>query len=576
MAIQISPGVNVSEIDLTTIVPSVQSTAGAFVGTFRWGPINKIKLIDNELTLTKTFGEPDSNSSVSFFTSANFLSYGNNLQVVRSANTAAKNADANTSAPNIQITNEDVFETTYLNTAQNNAYGSFIARYVGSLGNSLKVEVFDSTDTAKFNAWAYKGYFTSPPGTSSYATAVGASADEMHIVVIDSSGLFTGTINTVLEVYPFVSKASDASLNGVSTYYKQVIFNNSKYVYSIDPVDYSTTSSTWGLPTVVNGSATTYQRVSNGTAPNGNITVSLLGGTDGNPTDGNISTGWDLFKNKENIDISLVLTGDASVTVQQYVIDNLVNFRMDCVAFISPPYSAVVNQGGSESTNITTWLNSLGRSSSYVVSDSGWKYQYDKYNNTYRYIPLNADIAGLCVYTDTVRDPWYSPAGYNRGAIKNAIKLAWNPTKTYRDALYSAGVNPVVTFPGNGTVLFGDKTLQAKPSAFDRINVRRLFIILEKAIAKAAQYSLFELNDEFTRAQFVALVTPFLRDIQGRRGITDFKVVCDSTNNTGQVIDSNQFVGDIYIKPARSINFIQLNFVAVGTGVDFTTVVGSF
>jgi len=576
MAIQISPGVNVSEIDLTTIVPSVQTTAGAFVGTFRWGPINKIKLIDNELTLTKTFGEPDSNSAVSFFTSANFLSYGNNLQVVRSANTSSKNADANTSATNIQITNEDVFETTYLNTAQNNAYGSFAARYAGSLGNSLKVEVFDSNDTAKFNLWTYKGYFTSAPGTSSYAAAVGASADEMHIAVIDSSGLFTGTINTVLEVYPFVSKASDASLNGVSTYYKQVIFNNSKYVYAIDPVDYSTTSSTWGLPTVVNGSATTYQRVSNGTAPNGNITVSLVGGTDVVPTDGNISTGWDLFKNKENIDISLVLTGDASITVQQYVIDNIVNSRMDCVAFISPPYSAVVNQGGSESTNITTWLSSLGRSSSYVVSDSGWKYQYDKYNNTYRYIPLNADIAGLCVYTDTVRDPWYSPAGYNRGAIKNAIKLAWNPTKTYRDALYSAGVNPVVTFPGNGTVLFGDKTLQAKPSAFDRINVRRLFIILEKAIAKAAQYSLFELNDEFTRAQFVALVTPFLRDIQGRRGITDFKVVCDSTNNTGQVIDSNQFVGDIYIKPARSINFIQLNFVAVGTGVDFTTVVGSF
>jgi phage tail sheath protein FI len=576
MAIQISPGVNVSEIDLTTIVPSVQTTAGVFVGTFRWGPINKIKLIDNELTLTKTFGEPDSNSAVSFFTSANFLSYGNNLQVVRSANTSSKNADANTSATNIQITNEDVFETTYLNTAQNNAYGSFVARYAGSLGNSLKVEVFDSNDTSKFNAWAYKSYFTSAPGTSSYAAAVGASADEMHIAVIDSSGLFTGTINTVLEVYPFVSKASDASLNGVSTYYKQVIFNNSKYVYAIDPVDYSTTSSTWGLPTVVNGSATTYQRVSNGTAPNGNITVSLAGGTDVVPTDGNISTGWDLFKNKENIDISLVLTGDASITVQQYVIDNIVNSRMDCVAFISPPYSAVVNQGGSESTNITTWLSSLGRSSSYVVSDSGWKYQYDKYNNTYRYIPLNADIAGLCVYTDTVRDPWYSPAGYNRGAIKNAIKLAWNPTKTYRDALYSAGVNPVVTFPGNGTVLFGDKTLQAKPSAFDRINVRRLFIILEKAIAKAAQYSLFELNDEFTRAQFVALVTPFLRDIQGRRGITDFKVVCDSTNNTGQVIDSNQFVGDIYIKPARSINFIQLNFVAVGTGVDFTTVVGSF
>ena len=218
-------------------------------------------------------------------------------------------------------------------------------------------------------------------------------------------------------------------------------------------------------------------------------------------------------------------------------------------------------------------MSSLSRSSSFVVADSGWKYQFDKYNNVYRWIPLNADVAGLCAYTDTVRDPWFSPAGFNRGAIKNAIKLAWNPNKTDRDTLYAAGVNPVVSFPGQGIVLFGDKTLQNKPSAFDRINVRRLFIVLEKAIAKAAQYSLFEFNDEFTRAQFVALVTPFLRDIQGRRGITDFRVVCDTTNNTQQVIDSNQFVGDIYIKPARSINFIQLNFVAVGTGVDFSTVV---
>ena len=245
------------------------------------------------------------------------------------------------------------------------------------------------------------------------------------------------------------------------------------------------------------------------------------------------------------------------------------------MAFISPPQSAVVNKSGSESDNITTWLEELGTTSSYVVADSGWKYLFDKYNNVYRWIPLNGDVAGLCVNTDTIRDPWYSPAGFNRGAVKNAIKLAWNPNKTYRDVLYSAGVNPVVSFPGQGIVLFGDKTLKNKPSAFDRINVRRLFIVLEKSIAKAAQFSLFEFNDEFTRAQFVALVTPFLRDVQGRRGITDFKVVCDTTNNTSQVIDSNQFVGDIYIKPARSINFIQLNFVAVGTGVDFTTVVGA-
>lgn len=275
-----------------------------------------------------------------------------------------------------------------------------------------------------------------------------------------------------------------------------------------------------------------------------------------------------------------MITGDASVSTQQYIIDNIVNSRADCVAFISPPQNAVVNNTGNESADIIDWLQNtstgLQRSTSYAIVDSGWKYQFDVYNNVYRWIPLNADLAGLCVYTDTVRDPWWSPAGFNRGAIKNAIKLAWNPSKTYRDALYAVGVNPVVSFPGQGIVLFGDKTLQSKPSAFDRINVRRLFIVLEKAIAKAAQYSLFEFNDEFTRAQFVAMVTPFLRDVQGRRGIYDFKVVCDTTNNTPQVIDTNQFVGDIYIKPARSINFIQLNFVAVATGVDFTTVVGAF
>jgi len=387
----------------------------------------------------------------------------------------------------------------------------------------------------------------------------------MHIAVIDSKGLFSGTANTVLETFPFVSKAYDASVNGESNYYKQVIFNNSQYIFAMDPISYGTTVATWGGV----AANTAFANVTN-------QLITLATGSDEVPNDGKLQTGWDLFKNKETVDISLVLTGDSSVTNQQYVIDNIVNSRMDCVAFVSPPKTSVVNQAGSESTNITTWLTSLSRSSSYVVADSGWKYQYDKYNNTYRWIPLNADIAGLCVYTDTIRDPWFSPAGFNRGAIKNCVKLAWNPSKTYRDTLYAAGVNPVVSFPGQGTVLFGDKTLQSKPSAFDRINVRRLFIVLEKAISTAAKFSLFELNDEFTRAQFVALVTPFLRDIQGRRGITDFKVVCDGTNNTQQVIDSNQFVGDIYIKPARSINFIQLNFVAVATGVDFTTVVGKF
>ena len=567
MAFQISPGVTVSELDQTTVVPSVLTTAGAFAGTFNWGPVNKIKLIDSEITMVKTFGKPDSSSAVSFFTAANFLAYGNNLSIVRAVGSGALNAGSETL---VLVDNSDVFEQTFLNVDDENEHGAFIARYPGALGNSLSVDVCANTQT--FSTWDYRGKFTSAPGTSVSVDAVGGVNDEMHVVVIDAGGLFTGVKGTVLETFGFLSKASDATINGQSNYYKQVIFNNSKYVYAVNPVDYEVTSSTWGLTS----QDTVFAK------PATNITTTLGGGTDVAPNDADLQNAYDMFKNKEVIDISLILTGDASTTIQNHVATEIAGEdtntgdepRKDVIAFVSPPMDAVVNQSGSESDNITSWLGDLNVSSSYVVADSGWKYQFDKYNNVYRWIPLNGDIAGLCVYTDAIRDPWFSPAGFNRGAIKNCIKLAWNPSKTYRDVLYAAGVNPVVSFPGQGTVLYGDKTLQSKPSAFDRINVRRLFIVLEKAISQAAKFSLFELNDEFTRAQFIALVTPFLRDVQGRRGITDFKVVCDSTNNTGQVIDSNQFVGDIYIKPARSINYIQLNFVAVATGVDFTTVVG--
>ncbi len=561
MAFQISPGVNVSEVDLTTVVPSVLTTAGAFAGTFQWGPAEKIIDIDSEVNLVSTFGKPNSNTATSFFSAANFLAYGNNLKVVRAINSSSKNADSSSSGQ-ILVKNSDVFESTLLNVNNTNTNGSFMARYPGAMGNSLRVSVCDNS--ADFGTWAYKGYFNAAPGTSDFCTASGGSNDELHIIVIDQDGLFTGTPGTVLEVYPFVSKASNATLNGASNYYKQVIFNSSRYVYAVDPVDYVNTTSTWG------GLASTDFATLDSV-----ITVDLVNGVDVTTTLSNKQTAYALFANKDVVDISLIVTGDASYQLQQYILDNISTTRMDCVAFVSPAQSDVVNTPGNEGTNIATWVSNLNRKTTYAFADSGWKYQFDKYNNVYRWIPLNGDIAGLCVYTDSVRDPWFSPAGFNRGAIKNAIKLAWNPNNSQRDTLYASGVNPVASFPGQGIVLFGDKTLTTKPSAFDRINVRRLFIILEKAIATAAKYSLFELNDEFTRAQFVSLITPYLRDIQGRRGITDFKVVCDGTNNTAQVIDSNRFVGDIYIKPARSINYIQLNFVAVGSGVDFTTIVGA-
>jgi hypothetical protein len=584
MAFQISPGVIVSEVDLTTVVPSVLTTAGAFAGAFVWGPVNKIIQVDSEITLANRFGNPDSNTYQSFFTAASFLAYGNNLQLVRAANSAAYNASSNVSSltglvtSTVQVQNKDVFQAQYLqNLTNGNAYGPVVARYPGALGNSLTISVLDAGLANTFSSWNVNGigvssYFNSAPGTSVQAAALGSSNDEIHMVVVDTGGLFSGTKNTVLEVFPFMSKGADAKDSlGNSNYYKNYIYNNSQYIYVMDHPQYANTSGTWGK----NLANTNFAVLGNNLSTGPNY-VTLGNGTDAQPTDADLATAYQLFQNADAVNIDLVMTGSADVTIQQYVIDNIANYRKDCVAFVSPPSSAVINQPGSEAANIVTWNTSLARSTSYAFADCGWKYQFDKYNNVYRWVPLNGDMAGLCVNTDNVRDPWFSPAGFNRGNLKNVVKLAWNPNKTYRDTLYAAGINPVVTFPGNGTILYGDKTLQAKPSAFDRINVRRLFIVLEKTIAIAAKYSLFEFNDSFTQAQFVALVTPFLRDVKGRRGITDFKVVCDSTNNTPQVVDSNQFVGDIYIKPARSINFIQLNFVAVRTGVDFTEVVGQF
>jgi phage tail sheath protein FI len=293
-----------------------------------------------------------------------------------------------------------------------------------------------------------------------------------------------------------------------------------------------------------------------------------------------LTNAYDKFKNAEEIDISLVLQGKArggthGHQLGNYLIDNIAEPRKDCVVLISPAKADVINNFGDESANTVDFRNAL-TSSSYGVMDGGYKYQYDRYNDVYRYVPYNGDVAGLMVRTDDTRDPWFSPAGFNRGILKNVIKNSYNPDKADRDILYKNGINPIVTFPGQGTILFGDKTLLAKPSAFDRINVRRLFIVLEKAIARAAKYTLFEFNDEFTRSQFRNMVEPFLRDVQGRRGIFDFQVVCDDTNNTGEVIDRNEFIGDIYIKPARSINFIQLNFIAVRTNVEFSEVVGQF
>jgi len=706
MPFQVSPGVNVTEIDLTTVVPAVSTTEGALAGVFRWGPVDKRVLVDSESNLVARFGKPSNHNAETFFTAANFLAYGNKLFVVRTANTtdasgaagvlsAVANVSSVTTNTNVIVKNDDLIDdsTVATNIAAETGV-RYIARYPGALGNSLKISVCDTVNTFFSNTsltggdanltsngqltsvvattgsnqisvfvahdtvagsiaeavtrantllqsvstgdlievgnssigtqllkvtavssvtntatqatftinveskytlsnfgntavanvlttasgylkryWEYATSVDAAPGTSTYTASFGNSSavDEVHVVVEDEDGLISGVPGTILEVFQGLSRASDSKTpEGASLYVKEVINQSSKYVY------YGNDRTSGYTNTAINMASL---------ANNKPITLSFQLGSDGNDeanvTIAELISGYDLFKSAEDVDVSLILQGKArggtnGEQLANHLIDNIAESRKDCVVFVSPDKSdTVLNSAADEAEDIVTFRNSI-TSTSYAVLDSGYKYQYDKYNDVYRYIPLNGDVAGLCVRTDDTRDPWFSPAGFNRGIIKNVVKLAFNPNKAQRDLLYKSGINPVVTFPGQGTLLFGDKTLLAKPSAFDRINVRRLFIVLEKAIATAAKFTLFEFNDEFTRAQFRNLVEPFLRDVQGRRGITDFRVVCDETNNTGEVIDRNEFVGDIYIKPARSINFIQLNFVAVRTGVEFSEVVGQF
>lgn len=769
---QVSPGINISEIDLTTVVPATSTTVGAIAGVFRWGPVGVRTLVTSENDLVRKFGKPTSINPETFFTAASFLSYSNALYVSRAANTSSVfSAIANTGAGGTAsavntIINQDDYES---RTTAFNTDVEYIAKYPGALGNSLKISVCDSANaysspvaianaggnTKFFNStltlavgsntatvtiantnaigvttaeattyastvsallgagdvievgnntigkqslkitaigtpniatgytfatsgatsnathliyastaipaglevgesvtvtgysdsdynatftvatvnatafsvvsaaapapeastvgsvavsygaldritftvsldgplkiaspvtantvtryWEYFNQVDTAPGTSLFqsqtTTGNTTAVDEVHVVVVDEDGGFTGSPGSVLEVYKGLSRATDAkNSDGSTNYYKNAINEQSQYVW-------------WASDRT--GAASALASAIASSSNDRPMTISFVGGVDNaegtvagvtEAPFADIARAYDLFASAEEVDISLLLTGmsrGGTNGEQQanYLIDNIAEVRKDCVVFVSPVKTDVVNQTTAAAQNIVDFRNSV-RSSSFAVMDSGYKYMYDKYNDVNRYIPLNGDVAGLCVVTDNSRDPWFSPAGTNRGQIRNSIKLAFNPAKGERDLLYKNGVNPVISSPGEGTILFGDKTLLAKPSAFDRINVRRLFIVLEKSIARAAKSLMFEFNDEFTRTQFRNLVEPFLRDVQGRRGITDFKVVCDATNNTAEVIDGNRFVGDIYVKPARSINFVQLNFVAVRSGIEFSEIVG--
>jgi hypothetical protein len=775
MAFQVSPGINVSEIDLTTTVPSLATTVGAFGGVFRWGPVGKFILVDSENTLATRYGKPTSDNFETFFTAANFLAYGNALYVSRAAvttgfsntvsvgnvnlqgnstviltgnnhgvasgqavfgagipagtfvssvtanstalavvltanatsstdaqlnffaNTLALNAVANSGVVELAdciVKNADDFED---KGPANATFAStqFVARYPGDLGNSLKVSMCDSvaqynrtinpfsntsvggaattyrldqlsaagisinvnsavanvfltwdsgastltyaetktaantvlqslsvgdfielgntttgTQTLKIKSlpavtsedtvtqaffnitfedtwnraqnftantisrrWEHFNTIPTAPGTSRFLSDRGlTTVDQVSVVVIDEDGQISGVPGTVLEVYENLSRASDAIReDGTTAFYKTIINDNSRYVWATNDRAEAPTATSAAL-----ANSTT-------SLP---LTESFVGGRDGisenTATVAALANAYDLFADATTVDVSLIMAGKAvgasnGAQLANYLIDNIADVRKDCVVFVSPQKEDVVGSGieGSQAANIVEFRQSL-RNSSYAFIDSGYKYQYDKYNDVYRYIPLNGDIAGLTARSDDLRDPWFSPAGFTRGQIRNLVKLAYSPSKADRDLLYKNDINPVITQPGQGTVLFGDKTALGRPSAFDRINVRRLFIVLEKTISTAANQMLFEFNDEFTRAQFLNLIEPFLRDVQGRRGITDFRVVCDDTNNTPEVVDTNRFVGDIYVKPAKSINFIQLNFVAVRSGVEFNEVVGQF
>ena len=561
MAFQVSPGVQVNEIDATNVVPAVSTSIGGFAGSFNWGPVGEVLTVSSENELAEKFGSPDNNTAKYFLVAASFLKYGNALKVVRVAS-GHDNATADGSGQLIK--NNDDYVNNYADGSLSK--GNWVAKYPGDLGNSLKVSMVTEGITS-FSGWTYAANFDAAPGTSQYAIDQGKTAakDEVHVAVVDEDGAISGTPGTVLETFAFVSQGSDAkNSDGTTNFYKDVINSTSEYIWWAD----HDTSLTDAGETIASNTTFTVNTAA--------IEHSLSGGSDDNaPTVGEIATGYDLLEDADTVDVNLLFaTPDANgaETIAEDLI-SIVNARKDCMAFISPPIEDSVGTS-TPATDVKAFADGL-TSTSYASCDSTALYVYDKYNDVYRWIGAAGHHAGLCANTDSVADAWFSPAGVNRGQLLGVTKLAYNPKKADRDTLYKARVNPIVSLPGQGTILFGDKTLLSRPSAFDRINVRRLFIALEKAVSTAAKAQLFEFNDEFTRAQFRNLVEPFLRDVKGRRGLTDFSVICDNTNNTSQVIDGNKFVADIYIKPNRSINFITLNFVATRSGVEFSEISGS-
>jgi len=576
-----SPAIVVKEIDLTGVVPNVQSTTGAIVGNFRWGPVEKATLVDNEGTLAATFGTPSDSNAVDFLSAAYFLRYSNSLQVVRVVDDASQDSGGAVNArypfkPSADaplVKNSEDFDLQAASLDSDDQV--FIAKYPGILGNSLKISICPPhvTDSA-FQNWTYKSYFDGSPNTSDFAASLNALNDEVHLVVVDEDGAISGTRGTVLETFPYMSLASNAKLDdGTTNYIKDVVNNRSEYIKLAG----------FGTSGIFAPDAGTELALNDNwydSSTDAVVTFSMDSGANGGVlTTGDYLIGNDQFEDKDTITVDfLIAPGLSSQNDHVTVVNDLVSIataRKDCVVVASPNRAAVVNNAASDIVDDTLTTMFAFTNSSYLFADNNYLKIYDKYNDKYRFIPAASSTAGLMAATDLNAAPWFSPAGSRRGAYLGITSLAYTPSKSQRDTLYKASVNPIANIPGQGVLLFGDKTGLLRPSAFDRINVRRLFLTVERAIALAARNVLFEFNDEFTRAEFVNIVEPFLREIQGRRGITDFRVVCDETNNTPAVIDRNEFIANIFIKPARSINYVTLNFVAVRTGVDFEEVVGT-
>jgi hypothetical protein len=655
-----SPGLNTTETDLTNSVPSTGASSGAFVGQFSWGPCLQYVSVGSVDDIVTNFHTPTDINYVDWFSAASFMAYTAALTIIRVVDENAINAtDSGTGLVVLNSANQQVVSTSQ-------PTDQFVAKYPGLLGNTLAVEICDARH---FSNWKYASLFDFAPATSASASAVGASNDEVHVVVVDTQGLFSGVPGSALETFAFLSKAADAvDSNNLPNYYVSVLNSRSAYLWAFAPVSGAAVSATTsGGDTVdsatVTAGGTGYvastTSVSFGTPPAGGITatgtVTVAGGvvtgiTITNPGQGytsvplvtivgagtgatatsvvstiktNAATAWgskllvagvasaystlvtplalslsggldsttvgaaeiitglEMMQDSEQVNVGLLFLGQAGGSaswqaVAQYAINDVAEARQDLVVFFSPCLEDVLNQTQTAATAaVLTRLTSVNSSSSYAVMDSGWKLMYDVYNDKYRWIPLNADIAGLCARTDNTNNPWWSPAGFNRGALSNVTSLAYNPNLTSRNALYKLGVNPVVTFTDEGTVLYGDRTLQGKNSAFSQIGVRRLFITLRKTISSYAKGLLFEFNDTFTQNQFVSNVNPFMSQVKGQRGCSDYNVICDSTNNPPLVVQQKQFVGAIFVKPNYSINWITLNFVAVNQSVSFSEVAGA-